>query len=756
MFSTRFRGSRKGQRRKERQGGAAGFQPRLEELESRVLLTRSIVAGDPLTGEVGIVVVSWPTMVPGIVPVGEPGVIVANQSTPNINTAHAIIDGIKSGEDAPTALANAVAHDSTSAFRQLGVAALDPKSPTGVTVANYTGFAASAARCNVIGPTFSVQANLQTTADVCGAMADGFSSATGSLGQRLLAAVEAGIPVGGDRRGEYSASLRVYSNQWELASASPISADANVTRSATWAVDLRFGLDAYQATLTRGNPSDRVELTPKRAEAIQQVLHDLGYYQGKVTGQWSDQAERALVRFGQLNLHFVHRTTVDQGVRYIDGPLAEYLVNGLARGALRPAEEGPNAKFGFQARSIVAADPATGQFGIAAVSFAGGVAAALPVLGSQVGAGQQRVLVANLGIPSLTLAHAVTAGVENGADASTALANALADDPAAQFRQLGVVALSADSPPLVSVASYTGDTVPQGACGLTGENFAIQAGLQTSTDVCAAMADGFTQTTGSLARRLLAALLAGGDVGGDQRGEYSAVVQVFPAGGTYATWTPYRVDVAVDRSGGWAEDLQFGVAASLATFSAREDADLVELTPERARAIQNVLLALNYYQGEVSDDWSTEAENALRAFETAYLSFLRGTVVQDGTRFIDAQVVDFLLLGYQRGVFPPVPGAPTLPPDRPPNEFGPGLLSPAVLTIVRAGDATALPRIPSAQLSQTVPARLDAPSVDRLFATSDTKEIHPSVPFARQQVPLLSGEFLDIFPQDERQWPALI
>jgi Family of unknown function (DUF1028) len=90
----------------------------LEPLEARCLLsdyglhTRSIVAADPTTGQVGVAVVSFPTGVPAIVPVGEPGVIVANQAFPSYADAQAIIRDIDHGDDAATALAKVLARAS--------------------------------------------------------------------------------------------------------------------------------------------------------------------------------------------------------------------------------------------------------------------------------------------------------------------------------------------------------------------------------------------------------------------------------------------------------------------------------------------------------------------------------------------------------------------------------------------------------------------------------------------------------------------
>src|SRR4029077_18477780 len=99
-----------------------------------------------------------------------------------------------------------------------------------------------------------------SAAAVCNAMAAGFTAATGSLPRRLLAALGEGTPAAGDQQGESSASIRVFSNTWALASVSPVSANANVERSKDWQGELAFGLNAYLSQATPGNSADLVPL----------------------------------------------------------------------------------------------------------------------------------------------------------------------------------------------------------------------------------------------------------------------------------------------------------------------------------------------------------------------------------------------------------------------------------------------------------------------------------------------------------------
>src|SRR5258708_40139752 len=59
-----------------------------------------------------------------------------------------------------------------------------------------------------------------------------------------------------------------------------------------------------------------------------------------------------------------------------------------------------------------------------------------------------------------------------------------------------------------------------------GDGFAVQANMMSSPDVWPAMASAFESSAGPLARRLFAALVAGGGAGGDARGRKSAALLV--------------------------------------------------------------------------------------------------------------------------------------------------------------------------------------------------------------------------------------
>lgn len=316
---------------------AAGQSPGHVE---RRFHTRSIVACDPTEDACGIAVVSFPTGVPAIVPVWDsraPGVIVANQSDPSLPTARSIIDNVRGGMTAREALRTALQADGGKPDRQFGVAALDSGAPGGVSVASFTGATNTPETCSVHGATYSVQANLQSSADVCQAMADAFEASSRTLALRLLSALRAGTPVGSDQRGEYSATVRVFSDSWALSSLTPLSADANVNRSRRWDRDLAWELYAYLAMLTPDDPANRVQLTAKRTAKVLRALRRLGYYQGS-TSSWSGAADAALAAFAGNNLFFPTEATEANGARWIDLAVAEFIVQGERRGAVLAAQ----------------------------------------------------------------------------------------------------------------------------------------------------------------------------------------------------------------------------------------------------------------------------------------------------------------------------------------------------------------------------------------------------------------------------------
>ena len=164
--------------------------------------TYSIVARDPATGEMGVAVQSHWFSVGSIVTWAEAGVgVVATQSLVEPAYGPKGLELMRQGVPAAKALEQLVAADTGRNGRQ--VAMIDA---TGAVDA-YTGPGAIAAAGHHVGAQYSVQANMMGKPTVWPAMAKAFEAATGSLADRLVAALEAAEREGGDVRGRQSAAL---------------------------------------------------------------------------------------------------------------------------------------------------------------------------------------------------------------------------------------------------------------------------------------------------------------------------------------------------------------------------------------------------------------------------------------------------------------------------------------------------------------------------------------------------------------------
>ena len=118
-----------------------------------------------------------------------------------------------------------------------------------------------------------------------------------------------------------------------------------------------------------------------------------------------------------------------------------------------------------------------------------------------------------------------------GAGTADALRDAVAGDDGRDERQVGVVGPD-------GAATYTGPGCLDWAGGRSGEDataaWAIQGNILTGPEVVDAMEDAFVGSAGRpLDQRLLAALLAGDDAGGDRRGRQSAALLVLAPGAGY-------------------------------------------------------------------------------------------------------------------------------------------------------------------------------------------------------------------------------
>ncbi len=169
--------------------------------------------------------------------------------------------------------------------------------------------------------------------------------------------------------------------------------------------------------------------------------------------------------------------------------------------------------------SIVARDPVTGELGVAVQSHWFSVGPIVPWARAGVGA------VATQANVEVSYGPRALALLAEGLDPQTALEQLINEDPGAAGRQVAVVDAHG------RVAAHSGDSCIPYAGHAVGEGYSCQANIMANERIWPEMAEAFASSTGRLADRLMAALDAAEETGGDARGRQSAAIVVVPAAG---------------------------------------------------------------------------------------------------------------------------------------------------------------------------------------------------------------------------------
>jgi len=244
--------------------------------------------------------------------------------------------------------------------------------------------------------------------------------------------------------------------------------------------------------------------------------------------------------------------------------------------------------------SIVAYDSATGDLGIAVQSKFPNVGGLVPWARAGVGAvATQALSNTDYGEKGLEL-------MARGAAAPEAMRIIMRTDPQPSQRQVGMVDARGNS------ASWTGDSTFDWAGGRTGgradgqmggkgqlivgRTYAAQANIMVSDATVRNMSETFERSRGSLADRLIAALVAGQAGGGDKRGMQSAAVLVVRAKGGYLGGTDRYIDIRVYDAPDPIKELQRLYALHKLYFFTSDSADLMPITPALQKELEAILL----------------------------------------------------------------------------------------------------------------------------------------------------------------------
>ncbi len=248
--------------------------------------------------------------------------------------------------------------------------------------------------------------------------------------------------------------------------------------------------------------------------------------------------------------------------------------------------------------SITAYNPTERAWGVGVASKFLAVGAVVPWARAGVGAvATQSYAKVGFGPDGLAL-------MAQGRSAPDTLQTLLAADPDREQRQVGIVDASGGA------AAHTGRECHAWAGHVVGEGFTCQGNILAGERVVAAMAEAYRSAGGELAERLLAALLAGDDAGGDRRGKQSAAVLVVRPGGGYGGDNDRYLDLRVDDHPDPVPELRRLIGIHRLFFQPPRPEDQLPITEALAREIQSWLRRTGHLQSDISGVWDDTTKRA--------------------------------------------------------------------------------------------------------------------------------------------------
>jgi len=184
--------------------------------------------------------------------------------------------------------------------------------------------------------------------------------------------------------------------------------------------------------------------------------------------------------------------------------------------------------------SIVARDPQTGEMGVAVQSHWFSV-------GSMVAWGEAGVgVVATQSFVNPSFGQHGLELLKTGKTAQEVVDELIASDEGRDVRQLAIVDSKGNS------SGYTGVKCISEAGHIVGNGYSVQANMMLNNTVWGAMSKAFENSEGPLAERLITALEAAQNEGGDIRGKQSACLLVVRGDATGNLWQDRLIDLRVE------------------------------------------------------------------------------------------------------------------------------------------------------------------------------------------------------------------
>jgi uncharacterized Ntn-hydrolase superfamily protein len=269
--------------------------------------------------------------------------------------------------------------------------------------------------------------------------------------------------------------------------------------------------------------------------------------------------------------------------------------------------------------SIVGIDLENGDMGVAVQSKFPNVRPVVPWAEAGVGAiATQSFVNVSYGPKGLAL-------LRNGATAEETLRILIANDSARDSRQVGIVDAKGGS------ASWTGRECFDWAGGITGSSvggkgeiivgkgFAAQGNILVGKETVEALARTFQETKGTLADRLVAALVVAGKAGGDRRGEESAALLVKRKGAGYDGTTDDLIDISIYDHPKPLQELERIYQLHKLYYFRTDPKNLIKIDAVICKELQTILSTkvykgFEFYAGPLSGIFDAKTKKALQDF----------------------------------------------------------------------------------------------------------------------------------------------
>jgi uncharacterized Ntn-hydrolase superfamily protein len=264
--------------------------------------------------------------------------------------------------------------------------------------------------------------------------------------------------------------------------------------------------------------------------------------------------------------------------------------------------------------------------------------------------------------------------MRNGATAEQALRIVLQNDPNPEQRQVGIVDAQGNAAMWTGEAcfSWAGGRVGQadsaaaevgpdaGGIGtvVTGHGYTAQGNILVSEATVQAMAEAYETTEGELADKLMAALIAGGEAGGDRRGEQSAALLVVREDAGYDGQDNF-IDISVYDHETPIAELNRLYQLNNLYFTQSDPRNMIPVTEEIAEELQGIWRERGFYDGPVDGEVDAEFQQILVDYMGWENYDLRIPPVQNvdltagDTLKIDAQVLEDMRGVYREGRWVP-------------------------------------------------------------------------------------------------------